>query len=90
MIRKLFFTGIAAATTALTAAPVAAQSGQQAIEEIQVISTSRRSEGLGDVNAAVSVIGQDELELIGHTHYQEALNRLPGVGIHRNLSLIHI
>jgi iron complex outermembrane receptor protein len=84
MIRKLLFTGIVAATTALTAAPVAAQSGQQAIEEIQVISTSRRSEGLGDVNAAVSVIGQDELELIGHAHYQEALNRLPGVGIHRN------
>lgn len=84
MIRKLLTTSIAAAT-ALTAIPtLAQQTGQQAIEEIEVISTSRRSEGLADVNAAVSVLGKQELDLIGLTHYQEALNRLPGVNVSRN------
>ncbi|MGI9250565.1 MAG: TonB-dependent receptor [Pseudohongiellaceae bacterium] len=68
----------------LTATPALAQSGQEAVEEIVVISASRRSEGLADVNAAVSVLSQDELELVKHTHYQQALNRLPGVSVHRN------
>ncbi len=57
---------------------------EQAIEEIQVISNSRRSEGLTDVNAAVSVIGAEELSLLRLTHYQEALNRVPGVNVNRN------
>ena len=85
MIRKLLVTSIAMAT-AMAALPAAAQtnSGQAAIEEIEVTSTNRRSVGLADVNAAVSVIGEDELDLINHTHYQEALNRLPGVNISRN------
>ena len=71
MIRKLLVTSIAAAT-ALTAVPALAQNGQQAIEEIQVTSTLRKSAGLADVNAAVSVIGEQELDLIKHTHLQEA------------------
>ena len=83
MIRKLLVTSIAAAT-ALAALPALAQNGQQAIEEIQVTSTLRKSAGLADVNAAVSVIGEQELDLIKLTHLQEALNRLPGVSIHRN------
>jgi len=83
MIRKLLVTAIATSTAVCTF-PALAQSGQQAIEEIEITSSTRRSEGLADLNAAVSVIGEDELELISLTHYQEALNRLPGVNIHRN------
>ena len=83
MIRKLLVTSIAAATT-LAAVPALAQNGQQSIEEIQVTSTLRKSAGLADVNAAVSVLGEQELDLIKLTHLQEALNRLPGVSIHRN------
>lgn len=83
MIRKLLL-GSIAATTAITAMPSLAQNDQQSIEEIQVISNSRRAEGLADINAAVSVIGQQELDLIGMTHYQEALNRLPGYSGNRN------
>lgn len=83
MIRKLLVTSIATAT-ALAAAPTFAQNGQQAIEEIQVTSTLRKSAGLADVNAAVSVLGEQELDLINHSHLQESLNRLPGVSIHRN------
>ncbi len=83
MIRKLLFTAIAFSTAA-TAVPALAQSGRDAIQEIKVTSNSRRSEGLSDINAAVSVLGQQDLDLIAHTHYQEALNRLPGVNINRN------
>jgi len=80
---------LAAAIGAAIAAgmsPLQAQvgAGVSAIEEIEVISNARRSQGLTDINAAVSVLGEQELDLIRHTHYQEALNRLPGVNIHRN------
>ena len=85
MIRKLLVSGIATATAMIAASAIGqTQSGTQAIEEIEVFSTSRRSEGLADVNAAVSVIGAEELNLIAHTHYQEALARIPGVAGHRN------
>ena len=85
MRSKLIVSAIAAAT-ATVALPAMAQigSGTQAVEEIQVISNTRRSEGLADINAAVSVLGEEELDLVSHAHYQEALNRLPGVNISRN------
>lgn len=83
MTHKALVTGIALAT-AMTAFPALAQSGREAIEEIRIISNSRRSEGLADINASVSVLGQQELDLVAHTHYQQVLNRLPGVNIHRN------
>ncbi len=85
MIRKLLVSSIAA-STAMAALPTMAQSiaGTEVINEIEVISTSRRSEGLADINAAVSVLGTRELGLIALTHYQEALDRLPGVNVHRN------
>ncbi|CAE7735012.1 btuB [Symbiodinium microadriaticum] len=84
MIRKLLVSGIATGV-AMTAYPALAQTaGTQVIEEIEVISTTRRSEGLAGLNAAVSVIGQEELNLVQPFHYQQALNRLPGVNVHRN------
>jgi iron complex outermembrane receptor protein len=84
MIRKLLVSSIATGV-AMTAYPALAQTaGTQVIEEIEVISTTRRSEGLAGLNAAVSVIGQEELNLVQPFHYQQALNRLPGVNVHRN------
>ncbi|PCH62618.1 MAG: TonB-dependent receptor [SAR86 cluster bacterium] len=83
MLRKLLVIGIAAAT-ALSAQQGMAQNGQQAIEEITIISASRRAESLGDINASIAVIGTEELQLVSATHAQEALNRLPGVNISRN------
>lgn len=85
MVRKILAASITLAT-AVSAAPSWAQSGAgaNAIEEIQVTSRSRRSEGLADINASVSVIGSEELKRISQMHYQQALNRLPGVNIHRN------
>ena len=83
MLRTLLYTGIATSLT-LIANSASAQQAADGIEEITVTSNSRKSEGLADINAAVSVIGEEELRSIGHTHLQETLNRLPGVSIHRN------
>ncbi|MDP4770518.1 MAG: TonB-dependent receptor [OM182 bacterium] len=83
MLRTLLYTGIATSLTLLANTALAQQSAD-GIEEITVTSNSRKSEGLADINAAVSVIGEEELRSIGHTHLQETLNRLPGVSIHRN------
>ena len=83
MLRTLLYAGIATGLT-LLANTASAQQSADGIEEITVTSNSRKSEGLADINAAVSVIGEEELRSIGHTHLQETLNRLPGVSIHRN------
>ena len=85
MIRKILAVSITAATGVMASPTIAQTSaGASFIEEVQITSRSRRSEGLGDVNAAVSVIGAEELKRISQIHYQQALNRLPGVNIHRN------
>jgi iron complex outermembrane receptor protein len=55
-----------------------------AIEEIRVISSMRRPEELSRVNASVSILGDEELRLVSHTHIQESANRLPGVNLSRN------
>ncbi|MCY4356887.1 MAG: TonB-dependent receptor [Gammaproteobacteria bacterium] len=85
MFRSLLIT-ISLAVMAMATLPSLAQSiaGSEVINEVEVISTTRRSEGLADINSAVSVLGTRELNLIALTHYQEALNRIPGVNIHRN------
>ena len=54
------------------------------VEEIQVVSTSRQPQNLSDTNSAISVLEENELRLVAHSHYQESLNRLPGVNVHRN------
>ena len=85
MLRKMLVFGITS-TVVLAELPALAQqqSGQQAIEEIEVFANNRRAEGLTNVNAAVSVISEEELDLIGHSHYQEALTRVPGFSGNRN------
>ena len=83
MQKKLLVSAIAM-VTALSAQTGSAQVGRGAVEEIQVISSTRRLEGLSDVNASVAVIGTEDLRLVSATHYQEAANRLPGVNISRN------
>jgi len=83
MVRKLLVSGIAAAT-ALMAHSAGAQPGVETLDEIIVTSTTRRAESLGDINASVAVLSEEELRRIAHTHFQESLNRLPGVNISRN------
>ncbi len=73
-----------AAVIAAAMMPAHAQDTTPAIEEIQVISSSRRPEDLSNVNASIAILSEDELRLTSHTHIQEAANRLPGVNINRN------
>ena len=80
LICSLILSNISAAIPALAQDTIF----QSEIEEIEVFSVSRRSQGLDDVNAAVSILSADELSLVAQTHYQESLNRLPDVNIHRN------
>ena len=81
--RRLLAASCAAAIAAAMM-PAHAQDTAPAIEEIQVISSSRRPEDLGNVNASIAILSEDELRLTSHTHIQEAANRLPGVNINRN------
>lgn len=82
-MRKKILASAIAVATAMTAMQSQAQVGRAYIEEIQVISSSRRLEGLPDVNASVAVITEEDLRLVAATHFQEAANRLPGVNINR-------
>lgn len=73
-----------AAVIAAAMMPAHAQNTTPAIEEIQVISSSRRPEDLSNVNASIAILSEEALQLTSHTHIQEAANRLPGVNINRN------
>jgi iron complex outermembrane recepter protein len=81
---RTLLTASCAAIMAVALNPADAQDTGPAIAEIQVISSSRRPENLSDVNAAIAILGEEELRLIAHTHIQESANRLPGVNINRN------
>lgn len=85
MVRNLLICSIATATVAVAGTTFGqSQNSQQAIEEIEVFANNRRSENLSELNAAFSVIGEEELDLISHSHYQEALSRVPGFSGNRN------
>jgi len=85
MVRNLLVCSIATATAAVAGTTFGqSQNSQQAIEEIEVFANNRRSENLSELNAAFSVIGEEELDLISHSHYQEALSRVPGFSGNRN------
>jgi iron complex outermembrane recepter protein len=74
-----------AAVAAAGMGPTAlAQPREAAVEEILVISSTRRPELLSNVNASVGILSEEELQLIAHTHIQESANRLAGVNINRN------
>ena len=85
MIWKPRFSEITVISLALgMSSIVTGQNSQQEIEEIEIFADSRRTEGITNVNAAISVLGEEELDLILQTHYQEALARVPGFSGNRN------
>ena len=60
--RKLLAASCAAAIAAAMM-PAHAQDTTPAVEEIQVISSSRRPEDLSNVNASIAILSEDELTL---------------------------
>ena len=59
-------------------------------DDVIVVTASRLAEPRSASAAPVAVLGADELERIGAHHAAEALNRLPGVFIHRGNGVEHL
>lgn len=70
-------------TEALNAPPPTVSSTRGALEEV-VVTANRRSQALNEVAASVTrLVPYDEMGLLDLTHYEEALNRAPGVMVQR-------
>lgn len=59
-------------------------------DDIIVVTASRLSEARDATATPVAVLGSEELDRIGAHHPAEALNRLPGVFIHRGNGVEHL
>ena len=80
MLRPIF----AISLLMVCAAPLMAQ------EDVVVVTASRIAEARDATATPVAVLSQAELERVGAHHAAEALNRLPGVFIHRGNGVEHL
>ncbi|MEM8770628.1 MAG: TonB-dependent receptor [Pseudomonadota bacterium] len=55
-----------------------------------IVTAERREQALGDAPASITVIGEDDLQLIDADHIAEALARAPGVNLHRGSGAEHL
>ena len=77
-------------TGGATGEPIATTSlASQTLDAVVVIGDRRPTEALSSP-ASISVLDRDALTLIGADHASEALNRLPGVFIHRGSGQEHL
>jgi iron complex outermembrane receptor protein len=60
------------------------------IDDVIVVTASRQAEDRNATSAPVAVMGAEELERLGAHHAAEALNRLPGVFVHRGNGVEHL
>lgn len=72
----------------LLTTPAWAEDGEPG--DVIVVTASRLAEPQGAGAVPVAVLGEEELERIGAHHAAEALNRLPGVFIHRGNGVEHL
>jgi iron complex outermembrane receptor protein len=80
---RLIFAGLAAI---LTTSPAHADDA----DDVIVVTASRLAEARSDTAVPVSVLGAAEIERLGAHHAAEALNRLPGVFVHRGNGVEHL
>lgn len=72
-----------AATEAMTTTPPAGLATRGSLEEV-IVTANRRAQTLTEVAASVTrLVPYDEIGLLDLTHYEEALNRVPGVMVQR-------
>lgn len=76
---------LAFAASSVLAPAAAAQS-----DEVIVVTATRAEESRDAAIAPVAVLGEGEIERLGAHHMAEALNRLPGVFIHRGNGVEHL
>ena len=89
MIRTLPAALVATGFIALCG-PSPAQAQDSAGGDVIVVTASRLAEPEAESAVPVAVLGEAELERIGAHHPAEALNRLPGVFIHRGNGVEHL
>ncbi len=70
----------------LTALPAQAQE----TDDVVIVTASRLAEARSESSTPVSVLGAAELERLGAHHAAEALNRAPGVFVHRGNGVEHL
>ncbi len=59
-------------------------------DDVIVVTASRQAEDRNATSAPVAVMGAEEIERLGAHHAAEALNRLPGVFVHRGNGVEHL
>ncbi|MGJ3232841.1 MAG: TonB-dependent receptor [Oceanicaulis sp.] len=84
-LRRRFAVFAALPTLAALAAPGEAQE-----TDVIIVSAARAEEARDLAAAPVAVMGDAEIERLGAHHMAEALNRLPGVFIHRGNGVEHL
>jgi outer membrane receptor protein involved in Fe transport len=74
----------AALVAILQATPfMSAASASERIGEV-IVTATRREEALRDYPGSISLVGADDVALVGSTHHNEIVNRVPGAMIQRN------
>ena len=59
-------------------------------DDVIIVTASRIAEDRNATSAPVAVLGAEEIERLGAHHAAEALNRLPGVFVHRGNGVEHL
>ncbi len=78
--------------TAISAAYAQDDNGDSSEKRIETVSVtaSRIERPTSNESQAISIITEEEIRSIGHSHINEALNRVPGVWISRNNGQEHL
>jgi iron complex outermembrane receptor protein len=59
-------------------------------DDVIVVTASRQAEDRSATSTPVAVLGGEEIQRLGAHHAAEALNRLPGVFVHRGNGVEHL
>jgi iron complex outermembrane recepter protein len=81
MIKK-YATPLAMTISLVSGSTIAAENSSTAPETVAV-TADRIEKQLNEQSVALSIISQEEIESIGHTHISQILNQVPGVSISR-------
>lgn len=70
-------------------AAIITSAGASPLEEV-VVTAARTDQPVVEVSSNIAIIGGETLELIGHTHINEAMQRVPGAWISRGNGQEHL
>ena len=70
-------------TVGLLATALSTANAAETLDEV-IVTATRQSQSLRTYPGSASIVGSDDVELIGPTHHSEIVNRVPGAMIQRN------